>query len=133
MAKYVLTYVKKEKIQLSNLQVIIRYQGGFCMYDKVSGGKRIKKLRDDLGKTQQQVADDVGISVDTIRKLEQGKRVPSVDVVCLLSKYFSTTADYIILGSTQIQEKRKDIFEAIPEHKRVIIERILLDIQELVV
>ena len=43
------------------------------MYDKISCGERLKSLRKNKRKTQKEVSNEVGISADTIRKLEQGK------------------------------------------------------------
>ena len=51
------------------------------MYDKKECGDRLKRLRKAKGKTQEEVAKEIGVSVDTICKVEQGKRSPSIAVV----------------------------------------------------
>lgn len=43
-------------------------------YDIKESGKRLSELRKMKGLTQQQVADELGIDVDTVRKNEQGRR-----------------------------------------------------------
>lgn len=41
-------------------------------YDIVKGGERIKELRKVAGITRQSLAEKAGISVDALRKIEQG-------------------------------------------------------------
>lgn len=101
------------------------------MYDKVGCGKRLKKLRESMDKTQQEVAEEIGISIDTIRKLEQGKRLPSVVVIDLFREYYNTTADYIISGITHDNQMESMILAA-PHDKRAVVERILDDLKELI-
>ena len=43
-------------------------------YDIKESGKRLSELRKMKGLTQQQVADELGMDVDTVRKNEQGRR-----------------------------------------------------------
>lgn len=102
------------------------------MYDKKASGNRLKKLREVMGKTQQEVAKEVGLSVDTICKLEQGKRCPSVTVVDLLRNYYKTTADYIISGNLEPMEENSVLLESVPEQKRAIVERLMEDIKDLI-
>lgn len=101
------------------------------MYDKVGCGKRLKKLRESMDKTQQEVAEEIGISIDTIRKLEQGKRLPSVVVIDLFREYYNTTADYIISGITRDNQMESMILAA-PHDKREVVERILDDLKALI-
>lgn len=98
------------------------------MYDKVEGGKRLKRLREEAGKTQQEVANEVGLSVDTICKLEQGKRSPSVSVVEILRNYYNTTADYIISGYKELD---RALTGSVSEQKLAIMEQIMKNIEEL--
>ncbi|MDE6026231.1 MAG: helix-turn-helix domain-containing protein [Lachnospiraceae bacterium] len=69
------------------------------MYDKIECGNRLKHLREVKGKTQHEVAAETGISVNTIRKLEQGKRTITLTLVDRLRDYYKTTADYIVSGT----------------------------------
>ncbi len=102
------------------------------MYDKKESGNRLKHLREATGKTQMEVAKEVGLSVDTICKLEQGRRAPSVTVVDLLTRYYKTTADYIISGYGEPKEESNALFENVPEQKRAAVERIMEYIKELI-
>lgn len=101
------------------------------MYDKKECGIRLKQLREGKGKTQQEVAREVGVSIDTICKLEQGKRGPSVEVVDLLTGYYNTTADYIISGYVEEEEGESRLLKSLPEQKRDVVERLMKDIREL--
>jgi len=101
------------------------------MYDKAGCGERLRKLRKMRGRTQEEVAKDIGVSVDTIRKLEQGKRMPSVAVVDLLRVYYETTADYIIAGVTGYKPKFEENSNATSIDRKARIEKIAEAIREL--
>lgn len=101
------------------------------MYDIEKSGKRLKHLRNIRGKTQQEVADEIGISVDTIRKLEKGKRGASADVIDMIKEYYGTTADYIISGCVKDQNGICLSFSSVPEGKRPIVERLIASVIEL--
>lgn len=102
------------------------------MYNKKECGNRLRRLREAKRKTQKEVANETGLSVDTICKVEQGKRCPSVAVVDLLRYYYNTTADYIICGHTEGEEGKNTLLKSVPEQKRDAMERIIEDIKELI-
>ncbi|MCM1172709.1 MAG: helix-turn-helix domain-containing protein [Clostridium sp.] len=102
------------------------------MYDKRECGNRLRQLREAKGKTQQDVASEVGLSIDTLCKVEQGKRSPSVVVVDLLSGYYQTTADYIISGCIYSVEETKEMSKSILEQKCDLVEQLIDDIRELI-
>lgn len=68
------------------------------MYDRIATGKRLKSLRCITGKSQYEVSKELGVSVETIRKLEQGKRGMSVEILDSLSNYYNTKIEYIVYG-----------------------------------
>ncbi|MBE5954666.1 MAG: helix-turn-helix transcriptional regulator [Lachnospiraceae bacterium] len=102
------------------------------MYDKKSCGERLKKIRTFKSKTQKQVSNETGVSVDTLRKLEQGKRAPSVGVVDLLANYYGVTADYIISGIERQNNDYNEKFSDIPKEKRAKVEEVIDGILELI-
>lgn len=105
------------------------------MYDKVECGVRLKGLRESLGKIQRDVAKDIDISTDTLRKIEQGKRSPSLAVVDLLAAYYNTTADYIISGKvTSCEEVKaeKDLFGFLPDGKKTALDTLAQTLKELI-
>ncbi len=101
------------------------------MYDKKECGNRLRQLREELGKTQLEVANETGLCVDTICKLEQGKRCPSVTVLEILRKYYNTTSDYIISGDTEQIEECKSLLKSVPEQKRAVVEKLMESIMDL--
>jgi transcriptional regulator with XRE-family HTH domain len=67
-------------------------------YDLVESGKRIKALRKKHGLTQERLAEQLGIAVNTVARIEIGNRGISIDLAIELAVRFDTTLDYIFLG-----------------------------------
>ena len=67
-------------------------------YDLVESGKRIKALRKKNGLTQEKLAEQLGIAVNTVARIEIGNRGISIDLAIELVVRFNTTLDYIFLG-----------------------------------
>ena len=57
--------------------------------------KRLMELRADAGLSQDQLAKQVGLTHTAIGLWEQGKRVPNLDAVIQLAKFFGVSLDYI--------------------------------------
>ena len=57
----------------------------FVTYNLEYFGKELKKIRTRLGFSQAYVQEIVGVSIDTIRKIESGRVVPRYDTLELLS------------------------------------------------
>lgn len=68
---------------------------------------RIRNLRKSSGISQEELADKLNISRQSISKWESGQSVPDIEKIVLLSNYFHTTTDYIIKGTHQASEKMK--------------------------
>lgn len=92
-------------------------------YDPVECGMRISKLRMELGKTQQQLADKLNISLDHYRALENGRRGGSLDLLIELAITFDVSLDYLILGrlkysdSNRIRQELESIMSQIGQLK----------------
>lgn len=71
-------------------------------------GKRIQLLRKQKGLSQEELADRLNVSSNTVAKIECGLRRPSVDFVVDLVNFFDTTVDYIILGEEIKKERNYD-------------------------
>ena len=56
---------------------------------------RIARLRKEKGLNQKQLAEKLGVSVDSVRRWEQGKRSPDVEMLRTLAQALSTTVSYI--------------------------------------
>ena len=59
---------------------------------------RIQGLRKKEAISQEELAEKIGVSRQTISKWESGQSVPDIDKVILLSEYFSVTTDYLLKG-----------------------------------
>lgn len=57
--------------------------------------ERLKELRVERGLSQAQLAKAVGLSNGAIGFWELGKRVPNLDAVIDLAKFFNVSLDYI--------------------------------------
>ncbi len=75
-----------------------------------SFGQRVKKLRQENGLTQIQLAEKLYISESYIALIEADKRNPSMDIVTKLADYFCVTSDYLVKG-TAIDYKDKSAKE----------------------
>ena len=64
-----------------------------------SGGKKmknLKRIRNAQGKTQLQVQIALKIDQTALSKYETGDRVPSVDHLLKLARYYGTSVDYLL-------------------------------------
>lgn len=61
--------------------------------------RRIGALRIKKGLTQSQLAEILHVSASTIGMYEQGRRIPSIDMLVALSRVFDVSLDYLITGS----------------------------------
>lgn len=76
-------------------------------YDPMECGMRISKLRMECGKTQQQMADKLNISLDHYRALENGRRGGSLDLLIELAITFDMSLDYLILGRVKYSDSER--------------------------
>nr|WP_306600786.1 helix-turn-helix transcriptional regulator [Geothrix sp. 21YS21S-2] len=54
---------------------------------------RVRESRQNLGMTQQDLADAVGVSRQSINSIEQGKYVPSLPLALHLARVFGVATD----------------------------------------
>lgn len=84
--------------------------------------KNLKKLRIEAGISQQQLADVIGVSQQSINKYENHSIEPDISIIIAIAEYFNTSVDYLV-GNTDIirkyevlytfdlNEKEKDLIE----------------------
>lgn len=60
------------------------------------GGQAIQRIRKEQGLTQEQLAEKVGITSNTISRLERGQLIPSVPTLIDLCNALETGADAIL-------------------------------------
>lgn len=58
--------------------------------------KRLKKIRMDVGCTQQEMADILGITVRGYRNYELGTREPNLSFLVALADKFGVSLDYLV-------------------------------------
>lgn len=58
--------------------------------------KRLKELREERKLSQNDLARELKISTACISRWEKGLRVPNIESIMLLCKYFDCSADYLI-------------------------------------
>lgn len=58
--------------------------------------KNLKKLRNEYKVSQQQLADIIGVSQQSINKYENHNTEPDIETLKALAGYFNTTVDYLI-------------------------------------
>jgi len=65
---------------------------------KVEIGKRIAKIREDMGMTKEEFAKHLGITGQYLGAVERGKSVLSVEKLKKLCDFTNLSADYILFG-----------------------------------
>lgn len=66
--------------------------------------KNLKKLRIEKGISQQQLAEIIGVTQQSIYKYETQNVEPDFVILCALADYFSTSVDYLI-GHSEVNHK----------------------------
>ena len=65
---------------------------------KMKLSDRILELRRQKGISQEELADQLGVSRQAVSKWESEQSTPDIDKIILMSEYFGTTTDYLLKG-----------------------------------
>ena len=65
-------------------------------------GERVKERREELGLTQLQLAQALGVTPQHISVIEKNKRAPSLDSLAKLAQELGVTTDFLITGKESI-------------------------------
>jgi len=68
---------------------------------------RLKQLREELQKSQEEVAKEMGIAKSTYGNYEVAKREPSLEVLVKIAEYYDVNIDYL-LGLTSERKRNKN-------------------------
>ncbi len=70
---------------------------------------RIQSLRKAKGISQEELAEQTGVSRQAVSKWESGQSVPDIEKIIIMSDYFGVTTDYLLKGiePTKREEVRK--------------------------
>lgn len=67
------------------------------MFDMVQAGIKMKNLRKSINKTAEAVADDLGISISSYNKYEQGIRTPRDEIKERIANYYNSSIASIFI------------------------------------
>lgn len=81
--------------------------------NKKAIGKKLYSLRTNFGKSREEVAKDIGVSVSALQMYENGQRVPRDDIKIKLAEYFNTTVQEIFFNNKPHEPCGKNAREAI--------------------
>ena len=80
-------------------------------------GERIKKCRQEAGWSQEKVAEQLGVSRQSVTKWESGQSMPSTSNLFQLAKLVGTTVDFLT----------KEEQPPVPQKERVIIKTVYVE------
>ena len=69
-------------------------------------GKRILNLRKEFGMSQEDLAEAVDVSKQSVSKWELEKALPNVEKLIRLCEFFDVSSDYLLTGKQSINEER---------------------------
>ena len=78
-------------------------------------GSQLRKLLEQDGITQKQLAKDLNISTTTLNGYVKNRRQPDANTVIRLASYFNTTTDFIY-GLTTLREPMASPYNADERH-----------------
>lgn len=85
-----------------------------AVVDRESAGQRIKRERMKAHMTQRELAEEVGVGVPHISKIEAGRERPSDELLERIANLFDVEADELLLAARRLPEELLDGFAADP-------------------
>lgn len=98
--------------------------------DYVDMGKRVRKQRQLIGLTQQELAERIGVSTSFVGHVERGTRKASLETLVALSNALGVGVDYLLAGSLQSNPDEENPSGAMDPNRRLVIREILTTLQE---
>lgn len=89
-------------------------------------GIQIKKYRNDMKISQEELAEKVYVSRQTISNWETGKNYPDIHSILLLSSIFNVSLDQLVKGDIEIMKKEINLTEINKFNRCAIIYGVLL-------
>lgn len=84
----------------------------------MSFGERLRQLRENNGKTREELAQFLGVSYSAVSKYEADNRIPSNAILTRIAEYFGVTTDFL-LGKTK--SPSLDLLDALEDPKLKLI------------
>lgn len=88
-------------------------------------GTRLYELRKERGISQERLAQEVGLKIDTYRAIEQGKTNGRIDTLVVLANYFNVSLDYLIRDKRSVANELAIQTDALSEAGKEKIYRIM--------
>lgn len=98
--------------------------------DYVDMGKRVRKQRQLIGLTQQELAERIGVSTSFVGQVERGTRKASLETLVALSNALGVGVDYLLAGSLQSSPDEENPSTTMDPNRRMVIREILTTLQE---
>lgn len=92
----------------------------------------LRKLRNSLNLTQEQVSADLKMNRATYAHYETGRREPDIETLKLIAKYYNVTSDYLLdIDDTESSASSKKTFETNIEKQNIVHNKLSKEIDNL--
>ena len=78
----------------------------------------LKFLREQIGKTQQELANLFGVEQKTMSSWECGSRTPGIEIIVELARYHGVSLDDLVLQLLQLYRRKRLLQSRIKPHSR---------------
>lgn len=95
-------------------------------------GNKIVEMRKEKNLSQEQLAEKLEVSRQTISNWENGKFYPDIDALVKISKYFNISLDNLLSYDTEVLKYLKDSTDTVKSNKNLLY-AILLNIILLII
>ncbi len=102
--------------------------------DQSKIGAFLKELRKEKGITQEQMADELGVSGRTISRWETGSNMPDISLLVEIAEFFDVSIPEIIKGerkSENMREEVKEVAETMSDYATVEKKRLIKSMRNL--
>ena len=102
--------------------------------DQIKVGAFLKALRREKGITQEQLAEELGVSGRTISRWETGNNMPDISLLVEIAEYFDVSIPEIIKGerkSEYMKEEAKEVAETMSDYAKAEKEELVKSIRNM--
>ncbi|MBO6092399.1 MAG: helix-turn-helix transcriptional regulator [Oscillospiraceae bacterium] len=102
--------------------------------DQTKIGAFLKDLRKDKGITQEQLAEELGVSGRTISRWETGNNMPDISLLVEIAEFFDVSIPEIIRGerkSERMKEEVKEVAETMSDYAKAEKENLVKSIRNM--
>lgn len=90
-------------------------------------GAFLRELRRGRGLTQQQIAEEFGVTVRTVSRWETGSNLPDIDLLLLLADYYEVDLKELLSGSRKdetMEDEMKETVRKVSDYKDIVQKRL---------